>query len=128
MIQNFERLTCRLSEYEKNILLPAVLEILVRCRGKSKAITNKRMIRNHLQKYAVNPARLRKVLHHIRTKGMVEGLMATSRGYYVADNREELVKYVISLEGRIRAQQHLRDNIKKQLKKMFPAKNTKKKL
>jgi uncharacterized membrane protein YebE (DUF533 family) len=121
MIDNFEKITCRLSEYEKNILLPAVVEILKACQGKAKAITNKRMIRLHLQKYAVNPIRLRKVLHRIRTEGMVEGLMASSKGYYVADNREELEKYVASLEGRIRAQQHLRDNIKKQLGKMFPA-------
>ena len=120
MIKNFERQTCKLSDYEQKILLPAVLEILQSCIGKSKAVTNKKMIRHHLTKYAANPVRLRKVLHYIRTEGLIMGLMATSKGYYIAEARKELEDYLNSLDGRIAAQLSLRNNINEQMEKMFP--------
>lgn len=48
------------------------------------------------------------------------GLMATSKGYYIAEARKELEDYLESLDGRIAAQLSLRNNIDEQMEKMFP--------
>lgn len=122
MLKNFEHDTCPLNDYEKNKLLPAVVRVLERCKGRERAITNKKMIHLYLDDYAVDPVRLRKVLHYIRTKHLIEGLMATGRGYYIAQRREELDNYLKSLEGRMNALKELWQSIIRQRDKLFPEK------
>lgn len=120
MISNFERDTVRLSGYEKNELMPAVIEKLKTCVGKRKVITNKKLIRQHLGYYVVDPARLRKVINYIRNNNLISGLVATSRGYYIAENREELEQYVKSLQGRIAAITTIRNSVMQQMDELFP--------
>ena len=81
MIRNFDKETCPLNSYELDVLLSRITTVLKDRFGKDKAITNE-MIRNtHLTDYLANEARVLKVINHIRTIGIVKGLMATSRGY-----------------------------------------------
>ena len=120
MIKNFEQDTCKLNDYEKGKLLPAVVEVLKGCIGKQKAITNKKIIDLYLNDYAVNPARLRKVLHYIRTKHLIRGLMATNRGYFIAGSRQDFEDYIKSLDGRIGSIETLQQSIRKQMNEMFP--------
>lgn len=120
MIKNFEKETCTLNKYELTKLVPAVVNVLQECVGKHKAVTNKNIIRTKLSGLQVNEARLRKCINHIRVKGLICGLMATSKGYYIAEKREELETYLESLKGREDAMKELRRSIGKQIKKMFP--------
>ena len=120
MIRNFDKETCPLNSYELDVLLSRITTVLKDRFGKDKAITNE-MIRNtHLTDYLANEARVLKVINHIRTIGIVKGLMATSRGYYIAQSREELETYIDSLQGREGAINHLRQSIRKQMNATFP--------
>ena len=120
MITEFERDTQKLSGYEKNEVLPAVMKVLEQCKRKRKAISNSQLMRQHLSYYVVDPARLRKVINYIRNNFLIKGLMASSKGYYIAESREELKRYVKSLDGRISSIKDLQQSIKGQMDEMFP--------
>ena len=50
---------------------------------------------------------------------MIKGLIATSKGYYIAQSRQELEDYIKSLQGRENAVKELRKNITKQMNKLY---------
>ena len=120
MIRNFEKETDRLSEYEKENMLPVVREVLERAVGKSRAITNSQIVGRYLP--GASEARVRKIINHIRNRHIIDGLMATTKGYYVATTREELEGYVESLQGRISAIRKVMQSIRRQMNRMFPVK------
>ena len=120
MIKNFERDTSKLNDYEKERILPAVVAVLERCVGRTNAITNKKIISLYLADYPVNPVRLRKVLHHIRINHLVKGLIATGRGYFIAEDRMDFEDYIRSLDGRIGAIIEVKESITQQMDEMFP--------
>lgn len=101
MIIGFERETHELTPYEEEKILPLVVSGLSKRIGKSKAITNAEMVeRLKAHGYKASGPRIRKVIHHIRITGAVKCLMATSKGYYVSNDRKELQDYVDSLHQR----------------------------
>lgn len=122
MIKNFERETSPLSDYERDELVPLVVQVLQHCKGKKYALSNKNFISRWGSGYKLNPARFRKVVNHVRNKGLIKGLMATSKGYYIAQSRQELEDYIKSLQGREDAVKELRKNMTKQMNKLFPVK------
>ena len=119
MIKNFERETCPLTDYEKDELVPLVVQVLQHCKGKKYALSNKNFINRWGSGYKLNPARFRKVINYIRNKGMIKGLITTSKGYYIAQSRQELEDYIKSLQGRENAVKELRKNITKQMNKLY---------
>lgn len=120
MIRNFKKETCPLNDYEKKRVLPILVNILSSRVGSSRAVTSSQFLNVHLKDCPIDAARLRKVINYIRTKGLIQGLMATSRGYYVAETREELEAYLESLQGRENAIKELRRSIRKQMNRLFP--------
>ena len=120
MIKNFECDTCKLNDYEKGKILPAVVTVLKRCVGKANAITNKKIIDLYLADYPINPARLRKVLHYIRINHLVKGLIATGRGYFIAEQRKDFEDYIKSLDGRIGSIREVKQSMTEQMNEMFP--------
>jgi hypothetical protein len=120
MIKNFDKETCRLSEYEEKSLLPFVVAALQNREGKENAITNKQLLHEYLQGCTVTEARLRKIINYIRNTGKVKCLMATNKGYFIARSREELETYIESLEGRTGAIKALTKSIRKQMNEKFP--------
>lgn len=120
MIKNFEHETCKLNDFEKGKLLPVVVSVLKGYVGKTNVITNKKIIRLHLSDFPVTPARLRKVLHHIRTRHLVKGLIATSKGYYIAEKRKDFEDFIKSLDGRIGAIMDVKRSMTRQMDEMFP--------
>lgn len=116
MINGFEEQTSPLSEYERDVLLPLVVRGLRLKVGRENAVTNKEMCAGlGRHGYEVSGARIRKLIHHIRTEGLVIGLVATSGGYYVATEKDEIVSYVRSLEGRETAIRRVREVLIAQL-------------
>lgn len=122
MIKNFERETNPLTEYEKEELVPLVVQVFQHCKGKKYVLSNKNFISRWGGGYKINPARLRKVLNYVGNTGKIKGLIATSKGYYVAQSRQELEDYINSLQGREDAIKELRKNITKQVNTLFPVK------
>jgi hypothetical protein len=104
MLPLFEIETRPLTEIEKT-LLPIIAGGLSTRIGAHKAMTNEVICEKVFVKYNVklSEARLRKIINYIRMTDMLPGLMATSRGYYITTNPEELKKWIDSLDGRERA-------------------------
>ena len=104
MITNFENITYELTQYEQETLLPLLVKGFKLKIGKANAITSKEIIARLTKGgYNINGARTRKLVHHIRINGLVPRLMATSSGYYITNDKEELKTYLTSLKERISA-------------------------
>ena len=115
MITNFERETHELNGYELNKLLPIIVQGLSTKIGKEKAITNKSICKAmQSQGYKVHDARLRKVIHHIRAHDLIPYLIATSKGYYIATNGQEVEDYIKSLSERISSIQFVKQSMQRQ--------------
>jgi hypothetical protein len=70
--------------------------------GKNMARTNKRMCEILLKEYGleVSGARMRKLINYIRNKCLITNLVASSKGYYVSNDPDEINKYIYSLRQR----------------------------
>ena len=123
MLKNFEKETERLSEYEEKKMMPVVIEVLQNAVGKARAITNSQIVMRYLP--GASEARVRKIINHIRNRHIISGLMATTKGYYIATSREELEGYIDSLKGRVSAIRKVMQNIMRQMNRMFPVKEEK---
>lgn len=99
MITNFEEITQELSEVEL-LLLPKIIagfkNYSVNNPIKEPDIVRRFNERNTIK---LSGARLRKIVNHIRTNGLLP-LIATSKGYYVSYDRSEIEKQIESLKQR----------------------------
>jgi predicted GTPase len=121
MIKNFEFETQPLSDYEINKLLPLFILGLKTKIGKASSVTNSQIVTAlKKQGYKIDSARVRKIINHIRVKGLVHGLIATNDGYYIATTEKELAEYEESLKGREDAIRAVRLSLSSQRKQMFP--------
>lgn len=117
MVNGFEKQTHELTERELVTISPIIAEILKDKVGSSKAITGAKLIKtlnDHGLK--LDPARLRKVISYLRTHNVVNYLMANSKGYYIATKKEEVVRFIESLDQRANQIILVRDAIAYQLK------------
>ena len=115
MITNFDSHTQELNKYELDVLQPIIIRGLSTKIGKSKAITNKRICALLKQKdYEITDTRLRKIIHNIRANDLLPLLIATSRGYYVSNNEEEIRDYIKSLSERINSITFIKQSIQRQ--------------
>ena len=116
MINGFQTQTEPLNEYERDTLLPVICRGLANKIGEAKAITNATITKAMRGAgYELNEARVRKIINHIRTTGMVRWLIATSKGYYIATTRQEIEDYIGSLRGREQAIRAVRESMERQL-------------
>ena len=105
MIEGFQEQTEPLNEYEKTQLLPIMVSALKTKIGVEKAVTNKQMVEGLTQagNPGVTPARIRKLINHIRINRLVHNLVSSSKGYYIATSKHEVETYVRSLMQRASA-------------------------
>lgn len=116
MLNGFTSQTEPLNDYERNTLLPVICRGLVTKVGEARAITNTAITKAMRGAgYKLNEARVRKIINHIRTTGMVRWLIATSKGYYIATSRQEMEDYIGSLRGREDAIRAVRESMERQL-------------
>jgi hypothetical protein len=101
MINNFEDYTHELSDYELKTLVPIIVKGLLTKVGKENAITNNQIVPKLKGKgYKVSSSRIRKIVHYIRVAGLIPCLIATSKGYYISNDKEEIKEYIDSLHQR----------------------------
>lgn len=115
MLNGFEKQTEPLNDYESNVLLPIIIRGLKTKIGEKNAITNRKMtvvLKN--KGYDISESRVRKIINHIRNHALIERLIATSKGYYIATSVEELGDYIDSLRGRENAIAAMRVSMEKQ--------------
>ena len=116
MITGFQAQTEPLNDYERDTLLPIICRGLANKIGEARAITNAAITKAMRGAgYQLNEARVRKIINHIRTTGMVRWLIATSKGYYIATSPDEVQQYIGSLRGREEAIRAVRESMEQQL-------------
>lgn len=114
-LEGFEEVTEELNEYELS-LVPKFVRGFSSKTGKQKAITNRKIV--ELMKIGgaeVSEPRVRKIINYIRNHNLVQGLIATSNGYYVSKDVEEVRKYISSLAGRENEIRRIKEGMMKYL-------------
>ena len=106
MIPSFEEHTHELTKYDLEVLLPLMVAGLKHKIGITRVITNPEICRAlKSQGYEVNEPRIRKLIFFIRQNNLVPKLIASSKGYWVATNKQEVEVWIESLKSRISALQ-----------------------
>lgn len=114
MIEGYEDYTAELTVIEKKVLVPRLVAGLKRRGGKKAAITARQICEEwngQVHTYTDGPkelaytvnlsqANVRKLIHHVRVCGLVPGLVASSVGYYVTKDPQELAAFIATLESR----------------------------
>ena len=120
MVKGFDRETRDLTSYELNEVLPHIRAGLLKRVGAAHAVTNREIVAGlRSWRIAIGEPRVRKIINHIRTTGMIPRLIATSSGYYVAETRQEVIDYIDSLKNRENAIKAVRTAIESQLQSIF---------
>ena len=116
MVTGFDKEKRPLADYELNTLVPIITKCMANKIGEDRAVTTSTIIhRMGDAGFKIDGARLRKVMNHIRTHNLLPGVIATSKGYFIATTREEVQSYIGSLESREAAIREVRDALKRQL-------------
>lgn len=111
-LHGFDAQTKALTEYEKN-LIPFFVRGLKDRRGKQNAVSNARMIGWFATKgVKISSSRVRKIINYIRLHNTIPGLLANSDGYYVSTDPGEVMMYIGSLDGRIKAITKVKESMK----------------
>lgn len=118
MLQGFKTQTEPLTEYEKNMVMPAIITLLKERKGSRSAITSKRIC-DILENYKISEPRVRKIINHIRTNDLVPCLIANSGGYYIAQSEDEMLNYEDSLLGREEAIHIVRRAMERQRRMLY---------
>jgi hypothetical protein len=116
MIDGFGEQTHDLTDWEMETLLPLVITGLAVKYGKEMAVTNKVMVSKlKVLGYKTSGPRIRKLINHIRVTGMIPGLLASSQGYWVSTDPDEILTFIGSLEQRASAILAVKQALIKQL-------------
>lgn len=119
MIDGFLDETKPLTDYEEQTLLPVMVKSLQHHIGIDAAISNRAMCEALEGKgYSTSETRIRKVINYIRVNGLVDCLVACSKGYYVASTRSEVQSHISSLRGREEAIRAVRNALENQMEGM----------
>ncbi len=105
MINGFQEFTEHLNEYERDTLLPLIIRGLETKVGKDRAITSKSMIESltHIGYSGLHGARMRKIINYIRIQGLINNLVASSKGYWIEEDINERRKYVEGVKSRAKS-------------------------
>ena len=112
MINGFEQETAPLNDIELCAAETIARSLKANHIGADKAITADYMCKAMAQfpifrtpngKPYLNGARIRKIVNHIRLTGMCPNLIASSKGYYVSEDKSEILEYVNGLRERANA-------------------------
>ena len=117
-ILNFEEYTHDLTEYELS-LVPKFVNSFQSKTGKDNAVTSKVIEEKMFAAgHKVSGPRIRKIVNYIRNMGLVQGLVASSSGYYITTDKKEVEDYIESLEGREGAIRVVREGMEAYLRRL----------
>lgn len=88
MIKGFSEETQPLTEYERKVILPIILEGLKTKIGKANAVTNKYIISRLRDSYKIDAARLRKIINHTSYKRPSTGTYSNFRRLFLSYDRK----------------------------------------
>lgn len=100
MIEGFEDITYDLTEGEKK-LVPSFVTSFSKYRGKNNAVTSKQIIAGFEKKgIKISGSRVRLIISYIRDAWLVPGLIASSKGYYITEDVEDMKRWCDSMSQR----------------------------
>lgn len=109
-----------LSIYEQNVLLPIMIKGLKMKKTKANAVTaNGIVLGIRSQGLRINCRNVERIIQHIRINDLIVGLMASSIGYFVTNNEQELMDYEKSLLCREASLRNTRMTMQRQRREMF---------
>ncbi len=104
--------TENLSEYEMTKILPVMVVGLRTKLGVESAVTNRVIVTKMVESgYEITEPRVRKIIHHLRVNGLVPKLIASSKGYYIATDKNDLKRHIDSLSRREAAIRLIKENM-----------------
>lgn len=104
MIPTFDDQTSPLTEYEQDVLLPIMVQGLKTKIGVLNCVTNPQICKALKGKgYKVSEPRVRKIVFHIRHNNLLPKLIASSKGYWIATNKNEVELWLSSIQSRLSA-------------------------
>ena len=109
-----------ITTYDHNVLIPILIKGLEMKKGKENAVTGKGIV--HGLRNAglrIDERHVCRLINHMRINDLVVGLMASSKGYYITTNEEELIVYEESLLSREAALKDVRMSMQRQRRSMF---------
>lgn len=117
MITNFEDYTAMLSTYERDMIVPMLVNELKTRVGAKYAIRNRDLCKMFAVRgyQGVTESRVRKCINYIRVHGLVPHLIANNRGYFCATSIEQAEAYIDSLDQRAKAIWAMRAALKRDL-------------
>lgn len=123
MINNFEDITEPLTEEDLRIVKVLLLGLSKRNKNNPlKANELVKIINTNKDKYGIKSTftsvRLRKCCNYIRTNGLLP-IIATSKGYYVSEDKMEILKQIESLEQRASSILKSAEGLKRIINKNF---------
>ena len=109
-----------LKDYDLNVLLPLLIKGLEQKKEKTNAVTANEIV-NGLQRNGlkITKKRVFRLIGYIRMNDLVMGLMASSVGYYITNNEQELIKYEKRLMSREARLKKMRMSVKRQRNSLF---------
>jgi DNA-directed RNA polymerase specialized sigma54-like protein len=114
MITGFTEQTSFLTDEEKK-LVPIIIKGLANKTSKDKAMYGAEICRIVSKKYTkLTEPRLRKITNFLRSEKILP-VIATSKGYYISYDKEEIQKQIDSLTQRIDAIENAINGLKKWL-------------
>lgn len=129
IITNFDNETSPLNNLEKEAATLIAKCLISHHSGEDKAVTGEAIGKGMANSYPkfvtangkpyLNGARIRKIVNYLRTDGGVPFIIATSKGYYVASNAQQIRDSIRSLRERAKAIQHVADCIECSYNKQF---------
>ena len=116
---NYDSETSKLNDYELDKVVPILARCLINKVGREKATTNSYMVKKLKEcGYDVNDIRIRKCINYMRTRDVIERLIASHYGYYVTNDAEELAQYCGTLRQREEAIANVRMAMEAQLERL----------
>jgi hypothetical protein len=119
MIKNFEEYTHELTSDER-LVVQRIIRRFENLKGKQNIVTGEQIregINNNLN-LKFDTVRIRKMIQFIRTNDLIAGLIATSKGYYVANTAEEIEDWIESLKSRENAIRKIREIAEQTVREM----------
>lgn len=116
MIKTFEEHTVELSPDEQKFVGVIVQRFNTK-KGKQHIVTADGIIDGLKTHFNIEfkESRVRKMIQYIRLNNLVVGLIATSKGYFVADSIEEIEDWIDSLKSRENAIRSIREMAERQI-------------
>ena len=132
MLQGFEDELSPLTEFEKTVVMPMIVNGLVTKHGSRLAVTNGFIcskMNSHPALadagYKLKETKVRQIIHYIRVNHLVPNLIAGSKGYWIESDYARILDYLKSLQQRQNQIKEIRDaliaDIKKSNPTLFPA-------